>query len=262
MTAETETPVLTEIRQGVGIVELNRPDKFNCLSSGVISGLDAALTAFEDDKSVRVILIRGRGKYFCTGADLDEVLVAREKRDELGAFIANGHRMLRRLELSPLPVVVAIHGLCLAGGLELMMSCDVAFAARSAKLGCQHARYGLVPGWGGTQRLPRLVGVRRGLDLMYSARWLDASEARDWGLVNYVTADDALMSDAEAYCADLAKKSPDGLASMKALGREGLDKSLAEGLVFEGHQVVDALLTDNVSEGLAAFQARREPVFR
>lgn len=262
MTADGASPVLTEIRQGVGLIELNRPDKFNCLSSGIISGLDAALTAFEGDKSVRVILIRGRGKYFCTGADLDEVLKARDNRTELEKFIANGHRTLHRFELSALPVIVAIHGLCLAGGLELMMSCDVVFAARSAKLGCQHARYGLVPGWGGTQRLPRLVGVRRGLDLMYSGRWLEADEARDWGLVNYVTADEALMSEAEAYCADLAKKSPDGLAAMKMLGREGLDKSLAEGLAFEKHHVVDALLTDNVSEGLAAFQARREPVFR
>lgn len=262
MTAEVGLPVLTEIREGIGIVELNRPDKFNCLSSGIVSGLDAALTAFENDKSVRAILLRGQGKYFCTGADLTEVLVARDDRDELEKFIANGHRTLRRLELSPLPVIVAVHGLCLAGGLELMMSCDIVFAARSAKIGCQHARYGLVPGWGGTQRLPRLVGVRRGLDLMFSGRWLEADEARDWGLVNYVTADEDLMSDAEAYCADLVKKSPDGLAAMKALGREGLDKSLAEGLAFEEHQVVDALLTDNVSEGLAAFQARREPVFR
>jgi|TARA_R110002095_G_scaffold206385_1_gene190458 enoyl-CoA hydratase len=262
MNTDSQAPVLTQIRNGVGIAVLNRPDKFNCLSSGIVAGLDGALTAFENDAAVRAVLIHGEGKNFCTGADLDEVLEARKSRPSLETFIANGHRVLERLERTDLPVVAAVHGLCLAGGLELMMACDVVFMSRSAQLGCQHSRYGLVPGWGGTQRLARLVGIRRALDLMYSGRWLKADEARDWGLVNYVGDAAAPLEEAEAYCADLARKSPDGLAAMKRLARRGLDETLPAGLLLEQSEVVDALLSENVSEGLAAFQARRTPVFR
>lgn len=256
-----EAAVLTSIQGGVGVLELNRPDKFNCLSLEVIAGLDVGLSAFESERAVRAVLIRAKGKNFCTGADLDEVLVARENRSALSAFIAGGHRVLRRFEQTRLPVTAAVQGLCLAGGLELMMSCDVVFAGQSSRLGCQHARYGLAPGWGGTQRLPRLIGLRRALDLMYSGRWLEAVEARDFGLVNYVVADEALATSAAAYCADLAAKSRDGLATMKSLARAGLDQALAEGLALEQGAVVDALLSADVSEGLAAFRARREPVF-
>ncbi len=254
--------VLTSIQGGVGILELNRPDKFNCLSSAIVSGLDAGLTAFERNAAVRAVLIRAKGKNFCTGADLDEVLAARRSRDDLAAFIAGGHRVLRRLEESGLPVVGAVQGLCLAGGLELIMSCDVVFAEQSARIGCQHARYGLVPGWGGTQRLPRLVGIRRALDLMYSGRWLTAIEAQGFGLVNHLTADGAAAETAAAYCADLARKSAGGLATMKRLARSGIDMPLAEGLALEQGAVVEALLARDVSEGLDAFQARREPVFQ
>ena len=129
---------------------------------------------------------RGRGHV----ADLAEVL-ERLEGDTFDDFVARGHAVLRNLECAELPVVVAVHGLALAGGLELVLAGDVVFAAASAKFGDQHARYGLVPGWGGTQRLPRIVGARRALDLMFSARWIEASEARDWGLVNYVVDDAA-----------------------------------------------------------------------
>jgi enoyl-CoA hydratase/carnithine racemase len=256
-----EAAVILSVQDGVGVLELNRPDKFNCLSSAVIAGLDAGLTALEGGRSVRAVLVRAKGKNFCTGADLAEVVAARENKNDLSAFIANGHRVLRRFEQSPLPVVAAVQGLCLAGGLELTMSCDVVFAAQSARFGCQHARYGLVPGWGGTQRLPRLVGIRRALDLMYSGRWLAAAEAREMGLVNFVVADETLATSAEAYCADLAGKSRGGLAAMKGMARAGIDLPLADGLALEEGAVVDALMGADVTEGLAAFQARREPVF-
>lgn len=262
MSSGIGAPVQIEIRNGVGVVALNRPDKFNCLSSAIMAGLDKAFARFEDDGKVRAVLLLARGKHFCTGADLDEVLNARRDRGRLGAFITDGHRVLRRFEVSPLPIVAAVNGLCLAGGLELMMACDVVFAGQSAQMGCQHARYGLVPGWGGTQRLARLAGSRRALDLMFSGRWLKADEALAWGLVNQVVEDDALVGEAEAYCADLAKKSPDGLTAMKQLCRNGLDGSLQEGLDMERSAVVDALMSDNVSEGLAAFMERREPLFR
>jgi enoyl-CoA hydratase/carnithine racemase len=257
-----EQPVLTEVRDGVGVVTLNRPDKFNCISPGLAAGLHDAVAGFEADRAARCVLLRGAGKHFCTGADLDEIGRARRDKEALRAFIEQGVRTLTRLERSPLPVVGAVHGYCLAGGIEIMMACDVIFAAASARIGDQHARYGLIPGWGGTQRLPRLVGLRRALDLMFSARWLTAEEAQAWGLANYVAPDDKLFDEALGYAARLAKKSPDGLAAMKRLARQGLDRTLGEGLRLEVEDVVDSLRGANVDEGLAAFQARREPEFR
>lgn len=133
--------------------------------------------------------------------------------------------------------------------------------SQSAKLGCQHALFGLVPGWGGTQRLTRLVGLRRALDLMFSARWLSSEEACDWQLVNHVVDDALLVSSAESYCDELVSRSAEGLGAMKSLARSGLEGTLQAGLELERRTVVDALLGSDVSEGLAAFQEGRDPVF-
>ena len=256
-----EQVVIVGEANGVCTITLNRPDKFNCLSSEIVDGLNRAFDSLESSSAVRAVLIRGLGKHFCTGADLEQVLEARESRDDLKRFIDNGHRVLERMERARVPIVAAVHGLCLAGGLELAMACDVVFASRSAKLGCQHARYGLVPGWGGTQRLTRLVGLRRALDLMFSARWLSSEEALEWQLVNHVVDDDLLLSAAESYCNELASRSADGLSIMKSLARNGLEGSLQAGLELERRTVVDALLGSDVNEGLIAFQEGRDPVF-
>lgn len=245
----------------VGTIELHRPAKFNCISSDLLADVEAALDRFEADDTVRCILLTGAGKVFCTGADLDEILAAADSAEGQAGFVARIHAVLRRLEASPLPVVAAVHGLVLAGGLEIMLACDVVLAAQSARIGDQHARYGLVPGGGGTQRLARLVGLRRALDLMFTARWLDAAEAERWGLVNYVVPDDELLDRAMEYCRTLSAKSRPGLALMKRLSRQGLEGSLSAGLTLEEVAVGHALSSADAREGLAAFQARREPDF-
>lgn len=246
----------------VGIVELARPGKFNSLSIAVTEGLQAALDDFEAPGSgVRVVLVRAQGKNFCTGADLDEVLGLRGDADQVRRFIGPAHRAMRRFESSPLPIVAACQGLALAGGLELMMACDVAFAAADARFGDQHAQYGLLPGFGGTQRLPRIVGARRAFDLFFSGRWIDAETALQWGLVNYVVAPEALAGAALDYSQKVATRSRPGLAMMKRLARASLEGSLDAGLALEEESVVDGLLHDDATEGLAAFRERRTPRF-
>ena len=169
--------------------------------------------------------------------------------------------MLQRLEACELPVVAACQGLALAGGTELMLACDVVFAARDALFGDQHAQFGLIPGWGGSQRLPRAIGLRRSLDLFFSARWIDADTAMQWGLVNYVVDNEALSAAALEYCAKLATRSRVGLADMKRLARKGLDGTLKEGLLLEQEVASRALMGPDVTEGMAAFEARRAPNF-
>ncbi|MBV1907456.1 MAG: enoyl-CoA hydratase/isomerase family protein [Pseudomonadales bacterium] len=246
----------------VAVLTLNCPDKFNCISTALLAGIDSGLTRAEQDSDVRAIILRAAGKHFCTGADLTEVQEHSKAQETLDKFIAYGHTVMQKMEASVLPIIGEVNGLCLAGGMELAMSLDVVFAAEKAQFGCQHAQYGLVPGWGGTQRLPRIVGVRRALDLMYSARWLTAKEACEWGLVNKIVPAAELSSETLAYANKLTSRNPEGLAAMKQLARDGAALSLSDSLALEQKIAVPMLLSENVAEGLAAFQEKREPVFK
>lgn len=254
-------PILISTQGRVGIVELARPEKFNCLSMRAWDLIDGARRTFETNTNTRAILIRAQGKNFCTGADLDEVKGMGADLDKMHAFVSCGHKALLELEASPLPVVAAVQGLCLAGGLELMLGADIVFAARSARLGDQHAQYGLLPGWGGSQRLPRVVGLRRALDIMFTGRWLEAEEAREIGLVNHVVEDDALWSAALDYAVKLTERSPRGLAEMKRLARNGLGLDPGQAMRLEIDAAVRHMAGRDTAEGLAAFAARRKPDF-
>lgn len=245
----------------VGTITLARPAVFNCLSLATLADIGAALRGFERDGAIRAIVLRAQGKHFCTGAALDEVLERHMDAAAMADFMQQGHALHMAMEASPLPIVAAVQGLCLAGGLELVLACDVAFAARGAKFGDQHARFGLLPGWGSTQRLPRIVGLRRALDLMFSARWIEAEEAERWGMVNHVVDDDQLEQKALDYAAMLTTRSASGLAAMKRLARETQDLSLAEGLQREAAVVAPGFASADVIEGLAAFREKREPRF-
>ena len=255
------SPVTTMIDGAVGIIELSRPEKFNCLSLEVHELIDRARAAFEANPEVRAILIRSTGKHFCTGADLAEVKDSRNNTEKLDHFIGSGMDVLMRLEASPLPVIVAVQGLCLAGGLELALAADICFAAKSAKFGDQHAQFGLIPGWGGSQRLARLVGLRRALDLMFSARWLTAEDALNMGLVNYLVADEELQQHSLDYATTLTTRSRDGLTAMKRLARAGVEMPLADAMDLERGAVVRHLQGADTAEGLDAFENRRTPNF-
>lgn len=258
----SEDVVLTECQNRVGIMTLNRPKLFNCLSMAAHQAINAALDEFEADDNIRCVLIKAEGKHFCTGADLQEVSSFRGETSAVKNFLQTGLDTFRRLENSPLPVVVAQQGLALAGGLELLMSADIVFSAESAQLGDQHAQFGLVPGWGGSQRLTRIIGRRRAMDLFFTARWISAQQALDWGLVNYVLPEQELVQAALDYCQELTKKSASGLSTMKELVNRGLELSLDAGLQLELDLAGPALASDDVKEGTKAFLEKRQPNFK
>jgi len=255
-------PVIVHQDGAVGVITLATPEKFNALSTAAFVAIEGAFDQFESENSgIRVVLVRSEGANFCTGADLDEAKELRSDAEAMGGFIRHGHRVMSRLEGSVLPVVVACQGLALAGGGELMMACDVAIAASNFRFGDQHAQYGLIPGFGGSQRLPRIVGLRRALGLFYSASWIDAQTALAWGLVNQVVETDQLEEAALAYCVKLASRSRPGIAAMKRLARSGLDGPLHAGLSDEADAAIAGMLGSDVDEGLAAFLERRTPNF-
>jgi enoyl-CoA hydratase/carnithine racemase len=255
-------PVTAYIDGAVGVIELSRPEKLNCLSLEVHERIDTARAEFEVNPEIRALLIRSTGTHFCTGADLAEVKSILIDTEKLDHFIGYGMEVLMRLETSPLPVIVAVQGLCLAGGLELALSADVCFAAKSAKFGDQHGQFGLIPGWGGSQRLPRILGLRRALELMFSARWLDAEEALAAGLVNYLTEDGDLHGKALDYARTFATRSRVGISEMKRLARTGIDMPLAEAMLLERKAAVRHLQGADTAEGLGAFENRRKPDFK
>ena len=255
-------PVLVSIEGRVGVLELARPEKFNAMTERAIEIIGQALGEFEANQDVRAILIRAQGRNFCTGDDLDEIDSFGSDGDQAGESSLRGHRLLQRLEASHLPVVAAVQGLALAGGLEFMLAADVVFLAENARIGDQHAQFGLIPGWGGTQRLPRIIGMRRALDLMFSARWIDSATAMEWGLANYVLPDDDLQSAAMEYCIQLGTRNGEGIALMKRLAREGMDLPISQALDSERLEIPAFLQSANVAEGVAAFMQKRKPEFR
>ena len=254
--------VLVDRKNRVGIITLNRPKLFNCLSMATHQGINSALDELEADENICCVLIKAEGKHFCTGADLQEVSDFRGDAKIINNFLQTGLDTFRRLENSALPVVLAHQGLALAGGLELLMSADITFSAQSAQLGDQHAQFGLVPGWGGSQRLPRLIGRRRAMDLFYSARWISSQQALDWGLVNYVVPDEDLLEAALNYCHELSQRSSSGLATMKELVNRGLELSLDASMQLELDMAGPALASEDVIEGTTAFLEKRQPNFK
>lgn len=254
--------VLCRREHGALWVTLNRPTALNAITPGVLAGIGQALSAVENDASVNAVVLTGTGRAFCAGADLKYV---RESAagDEAAVkrFLLGFLDLMGRLERFPKPVIAAVNGMALAGGLELVLCCDLVVAARSASLGDAHANYGLLPGGGGSVRLPRKIGPTLAKYLLFTGRF----ESTDWalraGLINEVVDDDQLESSVLALVKTLQTKSSLVLRRMKVLVDDGLQQSpeaalRAELLMSELHAY-----SHDWAEGLKAFAEKRAPRF-
>lgn len=248
--------IAVDRRGAVGVIELARPEKLNALTRVAFDGIAAAVDEFVD-QDVRAAVLRARGPHFCSGGDLREAQAMMGDRTRLVDFLDVVERTMRRLADAPFPVVAACQGYVLAGGLELALCADLVIASRDAQFGDQHIRYGLLPAWGGTQRLPRVVGVGRALDLMTTGRRVDASTAQRWGLVTDVVDPDDLHATAMCAAAEMAARSPVVLAEMKRLCRLSMDEDLSEGLRLEREAVLRVMNGPGAAQGLRAFEQRR-----
>lgn len=254
--------VLTAVRDGALWITLNRPDAMNALTPDVLAAIHAALDGAEADATVRAVVLTGNGRAFCAGADLKYV---RARADEgVGAtdrFLRQVFETMNRLERFPMPVIAAVNGLALAGGLELVLCCDLVVAARSAKLGDAHANYGLLPGGGGSVRLPRRIGPTRAKYLFFTGEFAAAGELLAAGLVNVVVDDEQLVAATAALASRIASKSPAGLRRMKQLVDDGLEQPVETALRLELLASEAHAHSEDMKEGLAAFAAKRKPVF-
>ena len=256
----TFTSLLFTVQDGIATVTINRPDKLNALSDAVIHELGEAANRIAGDNDIRAAIITGAGeKAFVAGADINEL--ARLNALEARAFSQKGSQVFRRIELSAKPVLAAVNGFALGGGCELAMACHLRIASENAKFGQPEVKLGIIPGYGGTVRLPRLVGRGRALELLMTGAPMDAPEALRIGLVNRVVPLPALLAESEKLLRVILENGPRAVRACLAAVDQQESRGLEEALSLESQRFGDLADTDDFREGTAAFLEKRKPAF-
>lgn len=245
---------------GAELVTFNRPEVLNAVDARMLDDLEEVLATLEADAGVRVVILTGAGRSFVGGGDVAHM--AALSPDEGERFVYRGQGLLRRLERLPQVTVAAINGYALGGGLEIAFACDLRIAAETAELGFPEVSVGVIPGWGGTQRLVRLVGRGIAKDLILTGRRVPAAEALGLGLVNRVVPADRLLPAAEELAETLMRNSALAIRQAKKAIDEGADVGLDQGLVLEAEAWLVNFCSPDRVEGLRAFVEKRRPVYR
>lgn len=256
-------------QRGYGLwLWLSRPDVLNCIDDKLLAGLESGLDVAESDDEIRAIVVAAKGRAFCVGADLKSFSRGQPESNKQSATRATFLRFLEsagstfdRLERSTKPVIAAVQGTAVAGGLELVLCCDLVFAGQSASFGDGHANFGLLPGGGGSVRLPRRIGVSRAKYLMFSGAAFPASAFAFTDLLTEIVEDDQLVSRVDSVVELIARKSPLGLARMKALVDASLGIPIEDALRKELNACELHESSRDFAEGLTAFVQKRTPVF-
>ncbi|MFZ5623035.1 MAG: enoyl-CoA hydratase/isomerase family protein [Gemmatimonadota bacterium] len=255
------TALLFDVADGIATVTLNRPDKLNALNGALIADLDRAAGEIAANPAIRGAILTGAGpKAFAAGADIAEF--ASQSPLEGKARALEGQRAFRRLERAGKPVVAAVNGFALGGGCELAMACHLRVASENAKFGQPEVKLGIGPGYGGTVRLPRLVGRGRALDLLLTGRTIDAQEALQWGLVNRVVPADRLMEETRRLLETILSNGPLAVQHVLEAVDTGLDLSVDEAQLLEANHFGLLSATADMREGTSAFLAKRAANFQ
>ena len=253
-----ESLILVETRERVGLIRLNRPKQLNALNDSVMDELGSALLAFDADDGIGAIVITGNDKAFAAGADIGAMSRWSFMDVYRSEYITRNWETIRRVRK---PVIAAVAGYALGGGCELAMMCDIVIAADTARFGQPEIKLGVIPGAGGTQRLPRAIGKAKAMDLCLTARMMDAEEAERAGLVSRIVPADRLLDEALEAAAMIAANSlPSVMMAKEAINR-AWESPLSEGLLFERRAFHSLFATEDQKEGMAAFVEKRKPGF-
>lgn len=248
--------------QYLGLITFNRPKEMNPLNWATVKALSAVLERFSSSKDIRVIAFTGAGKAFSAGGDLKAYQKLYRDEEAFRGFLQAFRSLNDSIVSAKQPVIALVNGHCVAGGLELMLACDFAYAGQSAKIGDGHANFGQMGGAGSNVRLPRSILPPKARELLFTGKLLTADEACEWGLVNKVVPDDQLMDAGLEFANMVAPKSPLGIGLIKEVCNKGLDMRLEDALQLETEKVVHYCTHNHDSyEGLLAFSEKRKPKF-
>ncbi len=251
--------IIVGTRGRVGTITLNRPKALNALNDALMNELGQALAEFDADEGIGAIVVAGSDKAFAAGADIGAMKDRGYRDVYMGEFVT---RNWERMKSVRKPVIAAVAGYALGGGCELAMMCDIVFAAEGARFGQPEIKLGIIPGAGGTQRLPRAVGKAKAMDLVLTGRMMDAAEAERAGLVSRVVPADKLIEEALAAAAQIAEFSLPSVMMAKESVNRAFESPLAEGMLFERRLFHALFATEDQKEGMAAFVEKRKPNFK
>jgi enoyl-CoA hydratase len=256
-------PVLIEVCGPVAVATLNRPEKLNALDYPLIDALMHSLDVLEDDDAIRVIVLTGAGRAFSSGADIAcfAPTVKRGQAVALREFVRRGQRMTSRIESFPKPIIVAVNGLAHGGGCEITEAAPLAIASERAEFCKAEINLGFAPPFGGSQRLPRLIGRKRALKMILTAEPIGAAEAQVLGLINDVVPHDSLMDSALGLARTIAEKSPPAVSACLGSVTRGLNVPIDEALAIEASYFARMVGTRDIEEGISAWLERRTPRF-
>lgn len=256
----TDNVLTVDVRDQVAILTLNRPDAMNAINFDMLNAMKAEVESIRFNAGIRVVIITGAGeKAFCAGADLKER--AGMPEDRVRMFIYTIRRLFSDIESLNRPVIAAVNGLALGGGTEMTLACDIRIASMNASMGLTETRLAIIPGAGGTQRLPRLVGRGKAKELIFTGRRVDAKEALEIGLVNAVCEPNLLMDEALKMAGMICEAGPVAIEQAKYAIDAGLETDLNTGLAIESNAYWITIPTRDRLEGLAAFREKRKPVY-
>jgi len=252
--------ILTDLTDGILSITINRERQLNALNTSLLQEIKAVLTEHQNDANVKGVILTGAGeKAFAAGADIKEF--SNFASAEGAQMAADGHEIMRQLETYPKPTIAAVNGFALGGGCELAMACHLRIASENAKFGQPEVNLGIIPGYGGTQRLVQLIGKSKALELLMTGSMISAAEALKLGLVNYVVPQEELLGKCQAMIQKIGKKAPIAIAKViecvDAYYADGVD-----GLQFEVAAFGSCFDTEDVKEGTAAFVEKRKPQFK
>ncbi len=254
--------LLLDVHDAVAHIRLNRPDAMNSITAELARDLMHAALRCDEDPAIRAVLLSGEGRTFCAGGDL-KTFAGKEK--DLPYYLKETttylHAAVSRFTRMDAPVVAAIHGSAAGAGMSLACACDYVVAAESARFTMAYTQAGLIPDGSSTYFLPRIVGLRRALELVLTNRMLSAAEAADWGIATKVVADDKLLDEARQVAVKLAAGATKALGTAKRLLHSGLTETLETQMELETRAIADASRTEDAREGIAAFLGKRSPKF-
>lgn len=263
MTQMLET-ILYSIENGIALVQLNRPDRMNTLGGSMKDDLEVLFfRILRDEPSLRCVILTGVGeRAFCAGADIKERAQNRPHPSEYFVRQQKTHDLFRRIETFERPVIAAINGVALGGGLELALCADIRIASEHARLGLTEVNLGVLPAAGGTQRLPRLIGESKAKELIFTGRMIEANEAKDIGLVSEVCPMEGLMDEAMSLAEIIASKPPLSVSFAKNAINTGMQVGMDAGLEYERYAAAMLIDSEDRKEGMQAFLEKRKPVFK